>query len=780
MTYEERKSPAAEGATTGLGYSENATRNGPTNITPEEQNVNPRLPLLVAWKDYVARIGATVSEKNPLRATVGGDESGYRAPVAEVMLSQVGKVRAPEGLEPSTDEAAAITAECKAFPWPKVRALSRLFQIGRFPAPYQHVEEDDPALFLFRDTEGQIVFAQYRIEIERDGRPDKRYLPFTPFDHGWENREPPGDYLPLFGAEQLASRNRIMIHEGAKAAKRMQTMTAEERSCHPWGQELASFGHVGWIGGAACWHRTDWAQIAKAGIKEVVIVADNDEPGVEVIPRISKALGIRVMVIRFSQQFPPAFDLGDAFPDELWKTVNDKRRYQGPSFLDCLEPATWATRKLPAKGKGAPEFVLRKEFARDWFNVKDLGQYVSASNTNRRYNADKFNRAVRPFSDVEQTHRKMDQVYAQQVDGLDYRPDLPAGVIHSDNGVMLNTYRPTDVKPIVGDPGPFIKFMEHVFPRKDERPHALRWCATMIAKPEIRPSFSMLMVSEAQGVGKSTLADIMTVLVGPHNTSTPAAETIVNDNSTAWAAEKKLVVIPEIYSGGARATADRLKTIITDETIHVRKLFNDGYSARNFVSILASSNSFACLGIVGEDRRWLIPEITETLLPHAYWKEFRAWLHDEGFGIILHWAQTYGDYLERGEHAPFTRRKKQMIEEGMGEGQRIAHTLGVALFEAGRRGKKLLVTDHDLDRWVRSMLPDGEKMPRKATLRKAMKMDGIYITRNEHRPWVPKVGLCYLLSNFDLGDQDDWGVLKHHSVDPRDLIDGAPLGGDAL
>ena len=42
------------------------------------------------------------------------------------------------------------------------------------------------------------------------------------------------------------------------------------------------------------------------------------------------------------------------------------------------------------------------------------------------------------------------------------------------------------------------------------------------------------------------------------------------------------------------------------------------------------------------------------------------------------------------------------------------------------------------------------------------------------------VGYCYLVSNFDLGGETRWDELQGFAVDPRDLIDGAPLGGDAL
>lgn len=201
---------------------------------------------------------------------------------------------------------------------------------------------------------------------------------------------------------------------------------------------------------------------------------------------------------------------------------------------------------------------------------------------------------------------------------------------------------------------------------------------------------------------------------------------------------------------------------------------------RNWASILASSNSLACLHVVGEDRRWLIPEVTETTRPPAYWKDFYGWLYGDGFGIILRWAQTFGDYVARGEHAPMTRRKRQMAEESMSEGQRLVYNLALAMVEAGREGRKLLVTDHSVDLWVRATLPQGEKAPKKLTLRKAMKLEGVHITHNEWRVSVPGAGYCYVLSNFDLERETRWDELRRFAVDPRDLMDGTHLGGDAL
>lgn len=98
--------------------------------------------------------------------------------------------------------------------------------------------------------------------------------------------------------------------------------------------------HVGWLGGTEQADRSDWAGLAKLGWKNVVIVADNDDGGVDVAAKLAEHFRCRVDVMRFDGLFTETFDLGDPFPDDMW---DKHKRYTGPSFEDCLIPSDWAT-----------------------------------------------------------------------------------------------------------------------------------------------------------------------------------------------------------------------------------------------------------------------------------------------------------------------------------------------------------------------------------------------------------------------------------------------------
>jgi len=57
---------------------------------------------------------------------------------------------------------------------------------------------------------------------------------------------------------------------------------------------------------------------------------------------------------------------------------------------------------------------------------------------------------------------------------------------------------------------------------KRDRIELMRWCATLIARPDIKMNYGVLLISETQGVGKSTLGEkILAPLIGKLNASFP-------------------------------------------------------------------------------------------------------------------------------------------------------------------------------------------------------------------------------------------------------------------
>jgi len=67
-----------------------------------------------------------------------------------------------------------------------------------------------------------------------------------------------------------------------------------------------------------------------------------------------------------------------------------------------------------------------------------------------------------------------------------YRPDVPKRKVMSDGELALNLYRPSNIVARAGDPQPFLDFMKFLIPDEKECYELLKWCATLVARPDIR------------------------------------------------------------------------------------------------------------------------------------------------------------------------------------------------------------------------------------------------------------------------------------------------------
>lgn len=300
-------------------------------------------------------------------------------------------------------------------------------------------------------------------------------------------------------------------------------------------------------------------------------------------------------------------------------------------------------------------------------------------------------------------------------------------VIADDSSINLHV--PGYVKAKAGSPKPFIEFMEYLIPDPKEREELLRWCATLIARPGTRMEYGVLLVSERQGIGKTTLgSSILAPLVGRHNTGYPQESMIVNSDFNDWLANKRLVIVNEIYSGHSWKAYNTLKSYITDKQVTVNVKYQRPYTVDNWAHIFACSNSLNALRMEEDDRRWFHPRVAETPWPRERFVALNKWLGAGGLGVIKHWAEGFeiggGRYVMPGERAPMTEAKKVLIRESMSEAKREAIVLGEALRDYGRPAA---IGSHAARKWVQETLQksgrmfDGEK-----DLAKAMKVDGTW------------------------------------------------------
>jgi hypothetical protein len=469
-----------------------------------------------------------------------------------------------------------------------------------------------------------------------------------------------------------------------------------------------------------------------------------------------------------------------------------------------------ADKKQPAERIG---YEISDPFAAEWIWVAQPEVFVNRRQVNRLLKYTEFNASIRPYSDVEDTARLLKRNDASRVDGLAYVPFKNDAddkrhdcVITVDGKKFINTFRPTKIRPVKGNPAPFIEFLDYLMPIKVDNLEARRWIATLIARPNIRMLYGMLLVSETQGVGKSTLGErILAPLVGPWNVSFPSEHDIVESGYNTWVAHKRLAVIHEIYAGHSRKAYDKLKSTVTDKTVTVSAKYLNGYEIDNFITAFACSNSMRALHLDSEDRRWLLPYVVEKKKPVKYWVGLNDWLRGDGLGIILQWAQDFlasdpAMVVVSGAHAPMSSTKQQVINESRSEGQQWAVDLAEIIMAMDEDAVIVVEDVRTHLQWERAQDRGTQWLEKSVTLLSAMMSAGLNQPaakdgeprRGIYQP-MPKAGeprrrfmvekmeasnrtsdterhWSYIVANFQIDEKAEWTNLKQHRKDPRKLM----------
>lgn len=671
-------------------------------------------------RDYVRRIGA--DEINFRSYQVTEFKGKYYYEKAYIKINPDGTVSAPQDYMPTKEEAERIQKDWVDGNLPKSCPARTTTGIKLHSA--------DSKLYLFYNKDGLITFVQERTE-------PKGYLPWSFWDDGvWRQMQPEGK-IPFYKPKEPILGAPIMIHEGAKAADAAQHLKKD----HPWYDELHKYEHWGIVGGALAVNRADYDDLRARRSDDTIYVCDNDHPGRSMLPWLSKNFGSRLTGVIVGSNFKESWDMADPLPEEYFNPKKNNL-YIGPKFARFKKPATYATEMIHPEEKGKKPFlVMRRAFQEEWYNIVKPEAFIHRDMQNRIFTKKEFDNYVAPFSQSAETSKMLVRDEGGKGLAIGFHPGNKNGLyVGKEGGQYINTHRPSPIEPIevpkgkkqtAKDIAPFIEFMEHLFPIEHDRIEAMRWCATLIARPKVKMHYGMLLVSETQGVGKGTLGEkILAPLVGIDNTSFPSEEDIVESSYNYWISHKRLAVVHEIYAGHSSRAYNKLKSIITDANVTVKMKYMADYVIDNWLHAFACSNSPRALKMSMDDRRWLIPKVREAKRPEGYWVDFHEWLKAEhGLERIARWAHDWElPYAKTGQDAPWTSVKREIIEESFSDGQKLVSDVLMTIKEQEKR--PVIISDNDLVDLIKHVIYEGrqnDRLEKPNTVRAIAKGCGYFV-----------------------------------------------------
>lgn len=252
----------------------------------------------------------------------------------------------------------------------------------------------------------------------------------------------------------------------------------------------------------------------------------------------------------------------------------------------------------------------------------------------------------------------------REVVGITYRPGAPR--ITEDG--WFNGWRCWGVEPSPGNIAPWQKLLDYIFSEEPEhREWFEKWCAYPLQYPGTKLHTAVVFWSPGQGVGKSLIGNTLGKIYGENFTALNSA--LLRGDFNGWFQNRQLILGDEVVGSDKRGEADRLKSLITQETAWINSKGIPEFEVPDYVNWIMTSNHPNAFYLDIQDRRFAIFRAPITPMSKEFYEEFIAW-RDEEQG-----TEALFDYLLKldlagfrpTDPAPITRSKMEMTDRGMSD-----------------------------------------------------------------------------------------------------------------
>jgi len=246
----------------------------------------------------------------------------------------------------------------------------------------------------------------------------------------------------------------------------------------------------------------------------------------------------------------------------------------------------------------------------------------------------------------------------------------PAG---DDKSVKLNTWKGWPIEPREGRCGELLTLISYLCSGESSEKASeinlwlLRWMAYPLQHPGAKMASAVIMHGP-QGTGKSTAFEVLAKIYGKGhsnpqmNYSVWLDQKALQDNFNADWENKLFVLAEEVVNGSDKwQLKNELKAVVSSETIRIRKVFTDGYPAKNRVNLVFLSNEDQPLPIENDDRRHLViytpPQLEEAFYDRVFYE-----IENGGIEAFYHYLMNLdlGDFHPK-KKPPMTEAKQDLI-----------------------------------------------------------------------------------------------------------------------
>lgn len=251
---------------------------------------------------------------------------------------------------------------------------------------------------------------------------------------------------------------------------------------------------------------------------------------------------------------------------------------------------------------------------------------------------------------------------SEKADALDFLPGQERFVMRGKVRV-LNSYID---KRLEGDDAvdtaPWEEHLQWMVPSQVDRDHLCDWLAWCYQNPGRKITWGPILYGPP-GTGKTSVFNCLAECIGRSYVSEPT-QAELEDRFNDWAFGKLLVKIEELMSGDKYHVAEKLKPVVANASLSIRRMHQTGFTVTNVANVCASTNHMRALPIERGDRRWMIVQCTEagSRERSRHMRQFHRWLEEHGYSGIASWfAKRDLSRFVPTREAPDTELKRQIM-----------------------------------------------------------------------------------------------------------------------
>ena len=167
--------------------------------------------------------------------------------------------------------------------------------------------------------------------------------------------------------------------------------------------------------------------------------------------------------------------------------------------------------------------------------------------------------------------------------------------------------------------------------------YLLRWMAHMVQHPDRSPGVVVVLKSQREGTGKTTIGEVLSRLVGAGHAITLRTPEDLLGNFNGNLAQRIFILLDEISFPGEHAQTRKLRSAITASTWTINEKYRRAYEIANVAHIMMTTNAMWAVHAGDQARRFFVLDVDDCWAgDREYFTRLWAELDQGGIEAMLH------------------------------------------------------------------------------------------------------------------------------------------------